>query len=108
MDIRQVQTRRDARLFLRFPWKVYAGDPHWVPPLLAAVRDKLDTRRHPFFRHGEAASFLAFRDGEPIGRIVAIVDQNHNEAINRFAASLGAVVYKKYRIYERKISEKGA
>jgi GNAT superfamily N-acetyltransferase len=80
MDIRPVRTRRDLRLFLRFPWKVYAGDPYWVPPLLAAVREKLDPRRHPFFRHGEAALFLAVRDGEPVGRIAAIVDRNHNEA----------------------------
>lgn len=80
MDIRPVRTRRDMRLFLRLPWKVYRGDPHWVPPLHAAVKDKLDARRHPFFRHGEAAAFLALREGEPVGRIVAIVDRNHNEA----------------------------
>jgi hypothetical protein len=31
-----------------------------------------------------------------------------NDAVNRFAASLGASVYKKYRIYEKAISGKGA
>jgi GNAT superfamily N-acetyltransferase len=80
MDIRPVRTKRDLRLFLRFPWKVYKGDPHWVPPLLSEVKEKLDARRHPFFQHGEAASFLALRDGEAVGRITAIVDRNHNAA----------------------------
>jgi GNAT superfamily N-acetyltransferase len=80
MEIRPVRTRRDKRLFLRLPWKVYAGDPLWVPPLLAAVKEKLDAKRHPFFKHAEAESFLALRDGEPVGRVVAIIDRNHNEA----------------------------
>jgi GNAT superfamily N-acetyltransferase len=80
MKIQQVQSKRDMRLFLRFPWKVYAGDPLWVPPLLLGMKDKLNTKKHPFFQHAEAASFLAVRDGEIVGRITAIVDQNHNTA----------------------------
>ena len=80
MKVQEVRSKRDMRRFLRFPWKVYAGDPHWVPPLLAGMKDKLDARKHPFFRHAEAASFLAVRDGEPVGRVTAIVDRNHNEA----------------------------
>jgi len=35
-------------------------------------------------------------------------DMRRNPAVNRFAASLGAVPYKKCRIYERPISDKGA
>ncbi|HDT13047.1 MAG TPA: hypothetical protein ENO03_01695 [Candidatus Aminicenantes bacterium] len=80
MDIRPVRTGRDMRRFLRLPWRIYAGDPNWVPPLLSEVRAKLDPRRHPFFQHGEAASFLAVRDGEDVGRVTAIVDRNHNAA----------------------------
>lgn len=79
MEIRPVGTARDLRLFLRFPRKVYAGDTRWVPPLLASDKEKLDPRRNPFFLHAEAASFLAFRDGAPAGRVTAIVDRRHNE-----------------------------
>jgi GNAT superfamily N-acetyltransferase len=68
------------RLFLGLPWKVYSGDPFWVPPLLVSVKEKLDAEHHPFFLHAEAASFLALKDGAPVGRITAIVDRNHNEA----------------------------
>jgi len=82
MRIQEVRTKRDMRRFLRLPWRIYAGDPNWVPPLLVGLKDKLDARKHPFFKHAEAASFLAFRDGdgEPVGRITAIVDRAHNEA----------------------------
>jgi len=82
MRVQQVGSKRDRSRFLRLPWRIYAGDPHWVPPLLAGMKDKLDARRHPFFKHAEAASFLAYREGdpEPVGRITALIDRNHNEA----------------------------
>jgi GNAT superfamily N-acetyltransferase len=80
MKVQEVRSKRDLRRFLRLPWKVYAGDPNWVPPLLVGLKDKLDARKHPFFQHAEAASFLAVRDGEPVGRITASVDRNHNAA----------------------------
>jgi len=80
IEVRQVRTRKDLRSFIRFPWTVYRGDPHWVPPLLAEMKDRLDRRKHPFFEHGEADYFLALRDGRVVGRIAAILDRNHNAA----------------------------
>jgi GNAT superfamily N-acetyltransferase len=80
IEVRNVRTPADLRRFVRFPWTVYRGDPNWVPPLLADMRDRLDPRRHPFFEHGEAEYFLALRDGRVVGRIAAIHDRNHNAA----------------------------
>ncbi len=80
IEVRKVRTRKDLRKFLRFPWSVYKGDPNWVPPLLLEMRQRLDRRKHPFFEHGEADCFLAWRDGRVVGRIAAILDRNHNEA----------------------------
>lgn len=79
METRLVRTRRDLRSFLRLPRKVYSGDPNWVQPLIAEVKKKLDPDTNPFFRHGEAACFLAFGPDGPVGRIAAIIDRNHNE-----------------------------
>lgn len=79
MEIRTVRTRRELSDFVRLPWAIYAGDPNWVPPLIADMKRKLDRRRHPFFEHGEAEYFLAERGGEIVGRIAAIVDRAHNE-----------------------------
>lgn len=80
IEIRKVETARDLKRFIRFPWSVYKGDPNWVPPLLTDMKDRLDRRKHPFFEHGEAEYFLAFRDGRTVGRIAAIIDRNHNQA----------------------------
>jgi GNAT superfamily N-acetyltransferase len=79
-DIRvePVAGRRELNRFLRLPWRIYAGDPHWVPPLLSDVRAALDPARHPFHRNAEVRLFLARRSGEVVGRIAAVVNRAHN------------------------------
>jgi GNAT superfamily N-acetyltransferase len=76
VKIEQITGGRDLERFIRFPWKVYAGSPYWVPPLQSEVRFIL-SGKNPFFRHAEAAYFLATRNGEPVGRIAAVIDRNH-------------------------------
>ncbi|MGQ9575588.1 MAG: GNAT family N-acetyltransferase [Thermoguttaceae bacterium] len=79
LEIRQVESRPDLDKFIRLPWRIYADDPHWVPPLLVEVRQFLDRRKHPFYRHGEAAQFLALRAGQPVGRILVSDDPRFNQ-----------------------------
>jgi GNAT superfamily N-acetyltransferase len=74
-----VAGRLDLRRFLRLPWRIYRGDPHWVPPLLSEQRLLLDRARHPFHQHAEVEYFLARRDGEVVGRVAAILNWRHNE-----------------------------
>ena len=77
--IEKVNTKKDLKAFIKFPWEVYKGDPNWVPPLIMDVKDKLDRRKNPFFEHSEMDLFLAYKDGKITGRIAAIIDNNHNE-----------------------------
>ena len=78
LRIDEVRSRGDREAFLKMPWPIYADDPLWVPPLLAERRDFLNQRKHPFFRHGSAAMFIARRDGEAVGRILVSDDPNYN------------------------------
>src|SRR3954470_3369046 len=64
--------------FVEFPFRLYRGDPNWVPPLIEERRDFLDPRKNPFFEHARSQLFLARRDGELVGTIGAVVDDNHN------------------------------
>jgi GNAT superfamily N-acetyltransferase len=73
-----VVAKRALRAFIRFPHRLYRDAPNWVPPLDADIKERLDVRRNPFFEHAEREAFLAFRDGEPVGRIVGVVDAHHN------------------------------
>ena len=79
LDIRPVATKRELRAFIKLPWWLYRDEPNWVPPLLMDVKKRLDRKKNPFFKHAEAQYFLAYRDGQAIGRISAHIDQNFNE-----------------------------
>jgi len=79
VDVRPVASRRDLTRFIKLPWRLYRNEPHWIPPLVSERRRFLDREKNPFFEHAEAEYFLAWRDGEPVGRISAHVDGALNE-----------------------------
>lgn len=79
VTVRPVDGRADLDRFIRLPWRIYANDPVWVPPLLSDLKTVLDRRRHPFHQHADVEYFLAWRGDEVVGRIAAIVNHRHNE-----------------------------
>jgi hypothetical protein len=79
IEVRPVQSGSDLMRFIRLPWRLYRNSPRWVPPLISERKHHLDREKNPFFQHAEAEYFLAWRDGEPVGRITAHVDQRFNE-----------------------------
>jgi hypothetical protein len=76
--VRPVASPVEMLQFIDFPWKIYKGDKNWVPPLKAQTIKLLDKSRNPVWEHAERELFMAWQDGMPAGRIVAIVNQNHN------------------------------
>jgi GNAT superfamily N-acetyltransferase len=79
IDIVEVRTSRDRTAFIKFPWRIYRDDPAWIPPLIIERKQFLDRKHHPFYRHGDAALFLARRDGKVVGRIMASDDTRYNQ-----------------------------
>lgn len=79
LDVRPVASKRDLTTFIKLPWRLYRNEPNWVPPLVSERRQFLDRRKNPWFEHGEAQYFLAWRDGRAVGRITAQVDRILNE-----------------------------
>ena len=75
ISVTEVRKRADWKVFLRFPWKVYQNLPEWVPPILSQQKKQLNPGTGTFFNDGygsTAGYFLAWRNGEPVGRIAAI------------------------------------
>jgi GNAT superfamily N-acetyltransferase len=66
------------RAFVGLPYRLHRALPHFVPPLRREHRELFDRARHPFFRHADAAFFLARRGRRAVGRIEAIVNHAHN------------------------------
>ena len=77
--IQPVVTNADRDQFIKFLWKIYEGNPYWVPPLLMDRRKLMDKKKNPFYAHSDAEFYIAKRDGVMVGRIAAIVNHNHNK-----------------------------
>jgi hypothetical protein len=74
ITIRNVQTKADKKAFVDLPFRLYAHDPNWVPPLKDEVHGLITPGKNPWFEHGEAELFLADRNGKVVGRISAHID----------------------------------
>ena len=78
IEISEVTSRCERDAFIKFQWQIYGNDPAWVPPLILERKRFLNRKLHPFFRHGDAALFLARKAGKIAGRIMASDDPNDN------------------------------
>jgi GNAT superfamily N-acetyltransferase len=74
--IRSVSSKREERIFLTFPWRVYKNDPLWIPPLLPERKKAIDPAQGKFFNDGEAEFFIAWRGKTPVGTICLAEDYN--------------------------------
>jgi hypothetical protein len=75
VSIVQVGNAAELKRFIRLPSRLFAADPHFVPPLEMERRDALTPSRNPYFEHAEVQLFLAVRDGRDVGRISAQIDR---------------------------------
>ncbi len=78
LTVKPVQTRREQKQFVQFPWTLYRDDPNWIPPLRRNLEELVGFRAHPFQDIAVVQTFLATREGEVCGRIAAIVNHTHN------------------------------
>ena len=80
-DINLVKVDNDSlkNQFINFPYKLYKDEPNWVPPLRFDVRNNLDTKKNPLYHHTKIELWLAFRDGEIVGRIAGIINEAHKK-----------------------------
>lgn len=68
--------------FVKSQWNFYRGDKNFAPPIVFDRMKLLDTKKNPFYQHSEIKLWMAESDGNIIGRIAAITNDNHNEQHN--------------------------
>ena len=82
-EIREVRDQNDLKLFVRFPFAVYKGNPFWIPPIIKDEMKQLTPAFNPFFRDVDAKFWTAWKDGRMVGRIGALIDHRYNRSNNK-------------------------
>lgn len=81
IEIREVNTRKELKEFVDFPFQLYHGNEYWCPPLKFNEINTLRKDKNPAFDYCEARYWIAYQNGNPVGRIAGII--NHNEIMYR-------------------------
>ena len=90
IEIREVLDSRDLKTFIAVPWSIYKDDPNWVPPLKFERREAF-SKKNPFFRHARWKAWVAYRQGVPVGRISAQIDDLYLERHDAHTGFFGLV-----------------
>ena len=79
VEIVEVTRIRNLRTFVTFPFQLYRSCPQWVPPLIKDEMHTLRKDKNPAFEFCRARYWLAYKDGDLVGRIAAIINNRYIE-----------------------------
>jgi ribosomal protein S18 acetylase RimI-like enzyme len=74
IEIREVSRLKDLKKFIAFPHQLYSGNQYWVPPFRFDELNTLRPDKNSAFEHCEAKYWLAYQNGEIVGRIAGIIN----------------------------------
>lgn len=82
ITIKQVETKKEQREFVRFPLDLYKGNKYYVPMMYGGEFD-IFKPDYPFNKICDTVCFLAYRDGKVVGRLHGIIQNDANKKWNR-------------------------
>lgn len=92
LEIKELKpTRRNLRRFTKFQIDLYKGNKYFVPPLVSDDVNTLDRGVNPAFDFYDEVIYMAYRDGKPVGRIVGMINHQHNRDHNESDARFGFI-----------------
>ena len=92
IEIRPVEpTRSELKKYVKYGIDFYDGNPYYVPPLIMDDVNTLSPDKNPAFEFCEAQSFMAYREGKPVGRITGIINHKVNERTGQKSLRFGFV-----------------
>lgn len=82
ITVREVTDKHELRQFVDFPNKLYKDIPYFVPAMYGDDLEDWDKKKNPAFEYCESRCWTAWRDGEMVGRIGAILSHKSNKTWN--------------------------
>ena len=84
-------TRAELLRYIHFGIDLYKGNDCFVPPLIVDELATLNPRTNPASEVCDSQSFMAWRDGRPVGRITAIMNHDANRRYGEKSVRFGFV-----------------
>lgn len=78
LRIQKINSRKELYNFIKLPAKLYFNEPRWVPPLYADEYQFHDPQKNPAFKQATVERWIAYKNDEPVGRIMGIIHHQYN------------------------------
>jgi len=78
VTIKEAATKKELVDFMEFPLILYRDNPNYVPDILSSQVADMQRDKNPAFAFCDAKCFLAYRDGQVVGRIAGILNERAN------------------------------
>ena len=72
--IKEINTIKDYKTFVMFPFELYKNNPCWVPPIINEEIETIDPKTNPVYQNADARFYLAYQGDKVVGRIAAMVN----------------------------------
>ena len=80
VTIKTVSSAKDFKTFARFANRLYKGNKYYVPSMPMDDLSTFSKEKNAAFEFSDAEFYLAYKDGEVVGRVAAIINHKANEA----------------------------
>ncbi len=78
VTIEPVSTNKDLKQFVYLSSRIYKDDPVWVPPIWSSEYKEYRDKKNAVLAHSDYQLFLAYKDGDAVGRVIVYIDDNFN------------------------------
>ena len=79
IQVKAVSSKKEMKTFVRFANRLYKGNRYYVPTMPSDDMATFDKGHNGAFAFSEAELYLAYKDGEVVGRVAAIINNKANE-----------------------------
>lgn len=83
IQVIQVNNKKGMDDFVKFPKSLYAGISQYVPDMDSDIRDTFRPSRNKSLKFTDIQAFVAYRNGETVGRIAGIINHKANNIWNK-------------------------
>ena len=100
VTIKQVETHKELKQFVRFNYELYKNNPYSVPDIYEDMMDTFSDK-NPAMEFCDAIYFLAYKNRKIVGRIAGIINHRANERWEQHMVRFGYIDF----IDDREVSK---